>query len=181
VAKNGHEISGCPLENTEPSETRIYIGGSFFNDGTGTSPGNNNYTGDIFVGIGLYKYSNSTDIPTGYVGVRSRIRQCLNSDCSDFNQLHETFFPDKNLKPLLLKIGKKEKFRITYDQLNNTFTLQVGRKNIVSYVSTVENVQASGAAKGGMRLEVAHYLANCSTTRSSGWADVVFDNVMVQE
>ena len=71
MVKSGHEITGCSSENTKPSETRVWIGGSFFNDGSGVEPGNGNYTGDILVGIGLYKYSNSDDIPAGYMGVRS--------------------------------------------------------------------------------------------------------------
>lgn len=186
VAKNGHEITGCPSENGEPSETRIFIGGSFFNNGDGSEPGNGDYTGDIFVGIGLSRYSNSTseDIPAGYMGVGARVRRCKDANCLDYDQLFETFFPDKDGKPLLLKLGKKEKFRITYDQSNNTFTLQVGKKNIVTYDcddDNINNEQAPGATKGGMRLEVSHDLANCSTTRSFGWADVVFDDIKVQE
>jgi hypothetical protein len=184
VVKNGHEITGCSTENDEPSETRVWIGGSFFNGGSGT-PNSGNYTGDILVGIGLYKYSNSDDIPAGYMGVRSRVFQCLSADCnpSARNTLNETFFPDKNGKPLLLKVGKKEKFRITYDKPTNTFTFQVGKKNIVSFECPVANAEASGAVNGGMRIEVTHDLANCHTaeTRSIGWADVLFDDVLVDE
>jgi hypothetical protein len=182
VMKGGQEITGCPSENAEPSETRVWIGGSFFNDGSGT-PGSGNYTGDILVGIGLYKFSNSDDIPAGYMGVRSRVRQCTNSDCTTFKVLNETFFPDNDGSPLLLKVGKKEKFRIAYDQTSNRFTFQVGKKNIVTYDCAVDNVQASGAQNGGMRIEVSHYLANCpaSVDRAIGWADVLFDYISVDE
>ena len=87
---------------------------------------------------------------------------------------------------MLLKVGKKEKFRIAYDQASNTFTFQVGKKNIVTYDCDddgVSNVQASGAVNGGMRIEVTHDLANCPDTveRAIGWADVLFDYISVEQ
>jgi len=181
IVKAGHEITGCS-ENPEHSETRVWIGGSFFNDGTGTS-GSGDYKGDILAATGLYRISDSAD-PAGYLGVRARVLQCTNADCSTYNKLFETLYNDRNGKPLLLKVGKKEKFRITYDQASNTFTFQVGKKNIVTYDCDddgVSNVKASGAVNGGMRLEVVHYLANCPSpaARTVGWADVLFDYISV--
>jgi hypothetical protein len=180
MVKSGQEITGCLSENLEPSETRVWIGGSFFNDGSGT-PGSGYYTGDILASMGLFRFSDSTD-PAGYMGVRARVRQCTNADCSEYNLLFETFFVnEKTGKPLLLKVGKKEKFRITLDKPTKTFTFQVGKKTVDTYTYVVNDIAASGAVKGGMRIEVSHYLANCpaSVERSVGWADVLFDYVSV--
>lgn len=180
MAKNGNVITGCS-ENTKPSETRVNFGGSFFNNGSGLEPNNGDYTGDVYATIALYKFSDSTDIPAGYMGVRARVRLCTNEDCSMSSQLYETFFKDDRDKPLLLKVGKKEKFRITYDRAANAFTFQVG-KNVATYTSTVENVQPSGALNGGMRLAVDHSLANCPTSnRAIGWADAFFDYISIRQ
>jgi hypothetical protein len=173
MVKNGHEITGCAA-NPEPSETRVYIGGNFFNTGT-VVPVPGNATGDIAAFIGFFKYSNSTTIPPGSMGVRARVRQCTNSDCSTYNDLHETLFND-----LLIKVGKKTTLRITVDKNANTITFQVGKKIVDTYTYTVNDALAPGAINGAMRLEVAHYLANCpSTPRAVGWADVLFDYVSI--
>ena len=177
IMKNGNKITGCPTPGySEPSETRIGFGGSFFNDGSGVSPGNNDYTGDIYVSIGLLNLSNSTTIPPGYMGVGAKVRQCVNSDCSDSNPLFNTSFND-----LFIKFGKKTMLRITLDKGAKRFTFQVGKKIVETYIypDTLDDSQAPGAANGGMRIEVDHYLANCPAERTVGWADVAFDYVSV--
>lgn len=174
VAKNGHEITGCPTPGySEPSETRIFLGGAFFNDGT-SGPGSGTSVGDIAAYMGFYKYSDSATIPPGYMGVRARVRQCTNADCSSDTLLWETLFNN-----LLVKVGKKTLFRITLDKGTNTFTFQVGKKDFASYTYTANDPTAPG--RPNMRLEVAHYLANCPSpaARTVGWADVLFDYVSI--
>lgn len=157
--------------NDDTSETRIFIGGNFFNDGTGT-PGSGNSFGDIAAYLAFFKSLNSIEIPNGYMGVRGRVRQCTNEDCSEYNQLYETLFGN-----LLVKIGKKTIFRITVDKSSNTITFQVGKKVFDTYTYTVDDSVAAG--NNNMRLEVTHDLANCTASKTVGWADVLFDYVSI--
>jgi hypothetical protein len=169
IAKNGHEITGC-VDNPEPSETRIWIGGAFFNDGTSGGPGD--YKGDIITSIGFYKFSDSTAIPPGYMGVRARVQRCTDPTCSlsTIATIYETFFDN-----LLVKLGKKTILRITLDKGANTFTFQVGKKVSASYQYGVSD--SAPPVMINTRLEVAHYLANCTSSKAIGWADVLFDYV----
>jgi hypothetical protein len=169
IAKNGNETTGCTA-NPEPSETRIFMGGAFFNDGDSTGP--TDYTGDIMAFAGFFKYSDSTTIPPGYMGVRSRVMKCTNPTCSTTDIIYETLYND-----LLVKFGKKTTFRITLDKGTNTFTFQVGKKDSATYTYTVPD--SAAPVMTNTRLEVAHYLANCTSSKAVGWADVLFDYVSI--
>jgi hypothetical protein len=179
IVKNGHEIiNACPSDNTVPSETRIYIGGPFFNDGTGT-PGSGNANGDIAAYLGFYKFSNSGDIiPPGYMGVRARLRRCTNNDCStnDVIQDMETLFDNA-----LVKIGKKTVLRITWDQASKTFTFNVGKKIVGTLTYSEDDSRRPERVVGNARIAIDHYLSNCPGTgnapRSVGWGDILVDYV----
>jgi hypothetical protein len=161
-----------------PSETRIYIGGPFFNDGTGT-PGSGNANGDIAAYLGFYKFSNSGDIiPPGYMGVRARLRRCTNNDCStnDVIQDMETLFDNA-----LVKIGKKTVLRITWDQASKTFTFNVGKKIVGTLTYSEDDSRRPERVVGNARIAIDHYLSNCPGTgnapRSVGWGDILVDYV----
>ena len=177
MAKNGHEITGCAA-NPVPSETRISMGGAFFNDGSSTGPGD--FTGDILAHMGFFKYSDlgtlppgNIAIPPGYMGVRARVYRCTNATCSTSDIIKEVLFDN-----LLVKLGKKTMLRITLDKGANTFTFQVGKKDVATYPYTVPD--SAAPIQKNIRLEVAHYLANCPSpaAKTVGWADVLFDYVL---
>jgi hypothetical protein len=177
IVKNGHEImNACPAQNAVPSETRIYIGGPFFNDGTGSAPGSGDATGDIAVYLGFYKFSDSTDIPPGYMGVRARLFRCTNSTCTTNTQLDQTIFDNA-----LVKIGKKTVLRITWDQASDLFTFNVGKKIVGTLTYTLNDSRPPEYVVGNARIGVDHYLSNCPGTgnapRSVGWADILVDYV----
>ena len=175
IAKKGHEITGCAA-NPVPSETRISMGGAFFNDGS--SPGPGDFTGDIITSIGFYKFSDSA-IPPGYMGVRARVQRCTDPTCSlsTIDTIYETFFDN-----LLVKFGKKTMLRITLDKSTDKFTFQVGKKVSKTYPYTGVIVSDSAApVMINTRLEVAHWLANCLTPapKAVGWADILVDYVSI--
>jgi hypothetical protein len=179
VVKNGHEINNvCPTQNAVPSETRIYIGAPFFNDGTGSAPGSGDATGDIAVYLGFYKFSDSTDIPPGYMGVRARLFRCTNSACTTNTQLNQTIFDNA-----LVKIGKKTVLRITWDQASDTFTFNVGKKIVGTLTYTQADSRPPEYVIGNARIAIDHYLSNCPGTgnapRSVGWGDILVDYVSV--
>lgn len=176
VVKNGFEITNaCPGFNAVPSETRIYIGGPFFNDGTGTpTPGNS--VGDISAYLGFYKFSDSTIIPPGYMGVRARLRKCTNDDCSASDQIQETLFDNA-----LVKIGQKIVLRITWNKAAKTFTFNVGKKISGTLPYTQDDSTPPQRVVGNARIALDHYLANCPGTgnapRSVGWSDILVDYI----
>jgi len=179
VVKNGYAINNvCPSENAVPSETRIYIGGPFFNDGTG--PGSGNAFGDIAAYLGFYKFSDSTDIPPGYMGVRARLRKCTNDDCSTNDVIlgKETLFNN-----VLVKIGQKILLRITWNKAAKTFTFNVGKKVVDTLTYTEDDSRPPEHVIGNARIAIDHYLANCpgleGSPRSVGWADILVDYVSV--
>jgi hypothetical protein len=176
IAKNGHEITGCTA-NPEPSETRIFMGGAFFNNGTSTGP--TDFAGDIMAFIGFFKYSDlgtlppgNIAIPPGYMGVRARVLRCTNTACSTYDTIYETLFND-----LLVKLGKKTILRITLDKNANTFTFQVGKKDSATYPYAWTD--SAPPVMTNTRLEVAHWLANCTSSKAVGWADILVDYVSI--
>jgi hypothetical protein len=181
IAKKGHEITGC-VGNPEPSETRISIGGAFFNDGKSVGP--EDYTGDIITSISFFKYSDlgtlppgNITIPPGYMGVRARVQRCTNPTCSlsTIATIYETFFDN-----LLVKLGKKMTLRITLDKGTDKFTFQVGKKVSKTYIYTSDLASDSDdPVMTNTRLEVAHYLANCISSKAIGWADILVDYVSI--
>jgi len=177
IVKNGHEIKNvCPAQNTVPSETRIYIGGPFFNDGTGSAPGSGDATGDIAVYLGFYKFSDSTDIPPGYMGVRARLFRCTNSTCTTNTQIDQTLFDNA-----LVKIGKKTVLRITWNQASKTFTFNVGKKIVDTLTYTQADSLRPEYVIGNARIAIDHYVSSCPGTgnapRSVGWGDILVDYV----
>lgn len=178
IVKNGHEITNaCSGVNAVPSETRIYIGGPFFNDGTGT-PGSGSAIGDIAAYLGFYKFSNSTDIPPGYMGVRARLFQCTNDNCSTNTLIKETLFDNA-----LVKIGKKTVLRITWNQASDSFTFNVGKKIVGTLTYTEDDSRKPEYVVGNARIAIDHYVSNCpgtgNTPRSIGWGDILVDYVSV--
>jgi hypothetical protein len=177
VVKNGHEInSGCPSENAEPSETRIYIGGPFFNDGTGGALGSKNAIGDIAAYVGFYKFSNSADIPPGYMGVRARLRRCTDNDCTANTSIQETTFNNA-----LIKLGQKTLLRITWDKAAKTFTFNIGKKIVDTLTYTQGDSRPPEHVIGNARIAIDHYLASCPSAypRSVGWGDILVDYVSI--
>ena len=180
VVKNGHEINNvCPTQNAVPSETRIYIGGPFFNDGgVGSVPGSGSAIGDIAAYLGFYKFSDSTDIPPGYMGVRARLRRCTNDDCSANTPTQETLFNNA-----LVKIGQKTLLRITWNKVAKTFTFNVGKKIVGTLTYTEDDSRPPEHVIGNARIAIDHYLSNCPGTggapRSVGWGDILVDYVSV--
>jgi hypothetical protein len=177
VVKNGFEImNACPAQNAVPSETRIAIGGPFFNDGTGSAPGSGSAIGDITAFVGFYKFSDSTVIPPGYMGVRARLWRCSNDTCSQSSQILETTFDDT-----LVKIGKKTVLRITWDQASKTFTFNVGKKTVDTLTYTQDDSRRPEYVVGNARIAIDHYLSNCPGTgnapRSVGWGDILVDYI----
>ncbi len=176
IAKNGNEITGCAA-NPEPSETRVFVGGAFFNDGAST--GSEDFTGDILAFTGLFKYSDlgtlppgNIAIPPGYMGVRGRVMRCTNPTCSTTDIIYETLYNN-----LLVKIGKKTMLRITLDKGTNTFTFQAGKKDSATY--TYAMTDSAAPVMTNTRLEVTHYLASCTASKAIGWADILVDYVSI--
>jgi hypothetical protein len=180
IVKNGHEIiNACPGQNAVPSETRIYIGGPFFNDGElGYVQGSGNAIGDIAAYLGFFKFSDSTDIPPGYMGVRARLRRCTNDDCSASAAIQETLFGNA-----LVKLGQKTVLRITWDKATKTFTFNVGKKIVGTLTYTQDDSLPPERVIGNARIAIDHHLSNCPGTgnapRSVGWGDILVDYISV--
>lgn len=168
LLKGGNVITTC---GNSPSETRIFIGGNFFNMGL-VAPVEGNATDDVGVFLALYRATNATYIPDGYMGVRGRVRHCTNEDCSTYVDLYETLFDN-----LLIKFGKKTTFRITVDKNANTVTFQVGKKVIDIYNYGVSDTFGPGISNN-KRIEMTHDLSNCTGgEKAIGWADILVDYV----
>lgn len=167
--KGGNVITAC---GGSPSETRIFIGGNFFNMGA-VAPVDGNATDDIGVFLAFFRSTDATYIPDGYMGVRGRVRHCTNGDCSEYVDIYETLFDN-----LLIKFGKKTTFRITVDKGANRVTFQVGKKIIKTYDYSVSDTFGPGISNN-KRIEMIHDLSNCNGEKAVGWADILVDYVSI--
>jgi len=169
LVKGGNETTAC---GTAPSETRVFIGGNFFNSG-GVAPVAGNATDDVGVFLAFYRSTDAAYIPDGYMGVRGRVRHCTNADCSTYTDIYETLFDN-----LVMKLGKKAVIRIAVNKDANTITFQVGKKIVDTYNYWVSDAFGPGISNN-KRIEMTHDLSNCDGTKSVGWADILVDYVSV--
>ena len=159
------------------SETKALarIGGFFFNTGPRTA---DSATNDVWATIYVERSSNSTD-PSNVLEITGEVHHCTNSNCGT-----TTLIGTQALGTV--KLDKKVILRITWDPQNDRFIFQKGKdpEVYITYESaTYPESFSPGASYGGFkRLDVAHYVANCtSLPRTMGFMDVFFENVYVNE
>jgi hypothetical protein len=168
------QVTGC---TANPSETQALarIGGMFFNTGPRT-PGDT--TNDVWATIYVKRSSTSTD-PSKVLQITADVVHCSNNGCS-------VATPIGTLDLGTVLLNKKVKLRITWDPQNDRFIFQKG-KDLEVYIpydtGTYPETFPPGAPGGGSkRLDVAQYVANCTTlTRPMGFMEAFFDNVYVNE
>ena len=168
------EVTGCTANPSE-SEAQARIGGMFFNTGPRTA---GDTTNDVWASIYVKRSSTSTD-PANVLEIIGEVSHCNNSGCSD-----ATPIGTQDLGTV--KLNKRVILRITWDPQNDRFIFQKGRDPEV-YITYDPNIYPDslppGASAGGSkRLDVAQYVANCTTLpRPVGFMDVFFENVYVNE
>jgi len=168
------QATGCTA-NLSETKTQARIGGFFFNTGPRTA---DSATNDVWATIYVERSSNSTD-PPNVLEITGEVRHCTNSTCST-----TTLIGTQDLGTV--KLDKKVILRITWDPQNDRFIFQKGKdpEVYITYdTATYPESFSPGASYGGFkRLDVAHYVANCtSLPRTMGFMDVFFENVYVNE
>jgi hypothetical protein len=160
------QVTACAA-NTTPTETRIRMGGAFFNT-VASTPGNQTNAVYAFVGIGT-----STD--SQVLAVKGRAYQCTNADCSTTTPVGQ------EVDLGTTKLNKKTKLRITWDFSNNRFIFQMGR-GTEAYLDYAVADQAPPSTNygGAKRLQIRHGLANCTAARTTAALDVFIEDVMIE-
>ena len=105
-------VEKCPANGT-PSEARLLIAMTAFNDGSSTGAGDR--TGDYNAVVQAIRRSNSAD-PAGILRVEGRVTRCQNAACSTEEQI----VAPKDLG-LSLAVGAAFTMRLIWDAPNNRF------------------------------------------------------------
>jgi hypothetical protein len=162
------ECTGNPIA----TEARARIGGYFFNTDIPT-PGDS--TNDVVAFINIGRSSSSSD-PGNVLEVFGYLVQCADLGCWT-----GTLLDSKDLGTV--RLNQRVKLRITWDQVNHQFIFQVGKGPDVLSPYAVPDTAPPGTPNGGnKRLEVAHFIANCTTApRPVAFMEAFFDDVFVNE
>jgi hypothetical protein len=168
------KVTGC---TANPSETQAEarIGGFFFNTGPRTAGDTTNDVG-AFIHVGRSTTSTS---PSNVLEITADVLHCSNNGCS-------VATPIGTLDLGTVLLNKKVKLQVTWDRQNDRFIFKKG-KDLEVYIpydtGTYPETFLPGASAGGSkRLDVAQYVANCTTLpRPMGFMEAFFDDVYVNE
>ena len=141
------QVEQCPA-NATPSEARLLIAMTAFNDGSSTGPGDR--TGDYNALVQAVRRSNSAD-PAGILRVEGRLTRCQNAACSTEEQI----VGPKDLG-VSLAIGVAFTMRLIWDAPNNRFLAGVNANANVALPYDGERRPAGGSALGGYRNPQQH-------------------------
>ena len=171
------QLPECSSNAVEPFDTfvRARIGGAFFNTGT---PTEGSYLNDVYAYIGVGR-TIPTEDPPDTLHVYARVVHCDDATCSNTTPIGYDDPQDLGT----VKLNKKVKLRIAWDQASKRFIFQKG-KDPEFYIFYANNdTNPPGASNGGMkRLQIQNILPRCmDEPRLSGYIDASFDNVMVNE
>jgi hypothetical protein len=168
------KVTGC---TANPSETQAQarIGGFFFNTGPRTAGDTTNDVG-AFISIDQSTISTS---PSNVLEIKAEVYHCSNNGCTVATTID-------SLDLGTVKLNKKVILRVTWDPQLDRFIFQKGQdpEVYITYdTATYPESFPPGAPSGGAkRLDVAQYVANCtSLPRPIGFMDVFFENVYVNE
>ena len=143
-------VTGCAVPLTS-SDTKIRMGGAFFNTG---QPNSGNQTNDVyaFIGVGV-----SSDDPKK-LEVRGKVFRCDDSTCTATT-------PIGDVEVGTAKLNKKPKLRLTWDQAGDgRFVFQMNNlpEQSVALTTDYPNTSAPNTNYGGgKRFQILHELANC--------------------
>jgi len=137
--------------NATPSEARLLIAMTAFNDGSSTGTGDR--TGDYNAVVQAIRRSSSAD-PAGILRVEGRLTRCQNAACSTEEQI----VAPKDLG-LSLGIGVAFTMRLIWDAPNNQFLVGVNTDANVALPYTANDAQPAVQRSAG--IEIRNSTANC--------------------
>jgi hypothetical protein len=144
------QVEQCQT-NVTPSEARLLIAMTPFNNGSSTGPGDR--TGDYNALVQAVRRSNSAD-PGGILRVEGRVTRCQNPACSNEREI----VAPKDLG-VSLAVGEAFTMRLTWDAPNNQFLAGVNA-NAVALPYAPAN-DADPAAQRSAGIEIRNTTANC--------------------
>ena len=138
--------------NTTPSEARLLIGMTSFNDGSSTGPGDR--TGDHNARVQAVRRSNSTDAP-GILRLEGVVTRCQDATCSTEQQIGA--LKDLGVSP---PTGVAFSMRLIWEAPNNRFLAGANANGNVVLPYTVSDVLPAGQPSAG--IEIRNSTANCT-------------------
>jgi hypothetical protein len=165
------QATGCNT-NAFATSPRLRIGGMFFNTGTPTA---GDSTNDVWSFISVGRAIDSTN-PANVLDIYGKVYICGDASCSGANL---TLIGEQLVGTI--KVDKKTKVRITWDQANKRFVFQKGSGAEVYIPYTQSDTNPPGTPNGGnKRFEVQYQIANCtSAPRPMAYMEAFFDNIKV--
>ncbi len=138
--------------NATPSEARLLIAMTPFNDGSSTGAADR--TGDYNALVQAVRRSNSSD-PAGILRVEGRVTRCQNAACSTEQQIVAA----RDLG-VSLAVGDSFKMRLIWDAANNRFLARVNTNADVALPYTANDGQPAVQRSAG--IEIRNSTANCT-------------------
>ena len=138
--------------NTTPSEARLLIGMTSFNDGSSTGPGDR--TGDYNARVQAVRRSNSTDAP-GILRLEGVVTRCQDAACSTEQQIGA--LKDLGVSP---PTGVAFSMRLIWEASNNRFLAGANANGNVVLPYTVSDALPPGQPSAG--IEIRNSTANCT-------------------
>jgi hypothetical protein len=141
----------------------VYIGGTFFNAGSGAS------SDDIGAQIGFFR---TTSFPTGRIGVFAQLNQGSN------------YLTPVNINSLSISIGTPVTATLTWDQANHQFIATVTNhttgttKQVAVPYSWSDTTVATNPSRS---LSVSNFPANCTANPTWVYSAATFDNVHITQ
>jgi hypothetical protein len=167
------EETACATNTKGVTEPRVRIGGFFFNTGTSV-PGD--ATNDIQAFIIVGRPTDATDLAADELKIYARVNLCNDAECDNSTEIGGQDIGT-------VRVNKKVKLRITWDQASNRFVFQKGKAAEVSINYAVPVGSGPGTLNGGnKRLEVHLLIPNCtSAPRPLASLEAFFDDVMIEQ
>ena len=138
--------------NTTPSEARLLIGMTAFNDGSSTGAGDR--TGDYNARVQAVRRSNSTDAP-GILRLEGIVTRCEDAACSTEKQIGA--LQDLGVRP---PTGVAFSMRLIWEAQNNRFLAGANANgNVALPYPTVSDALPPGQPSAG--IEIRNSTANC--------------------
>jgi hypothetical protein len=138
--------------NDTPSEARLLIAMTPFNNGSSTGAGDR--TGDYNALVQAIRRSNSAD-PAGILRVEGRVTRCQNPACSSERDI----VAPKDLG-VSLAVGAAFTMRLIWDAPNNQFLAGVNANSVALPYAPANDAQPAVQRSAG--IEIRNTTANCS-------------------
>ena len=168
VKVNSALAVGCPTAGSDITQSRLRLGGYFFNDGTG-EPGR--VTGDVEARIDIRRLSNST--VANQLNVRAVVWRCIDdAQCL----LTHTLF-NQTLGTIL--VGNTATVLLQWDPATNRFLFQLNTLPVVSYTYTVPDAAPPQNFFDKKYIDIGHHIANCVASQTQAFMSANVDDVYV--